>query len=121
MSDVPSVNWEDTAVQETRIKFLADKIIELSRNNNGKGIVLLGADHVEKRKDNVYGLVQRQLQNLVSVVFVGGKDWTIDTEEYWIRKIEVGAINMGWKNDFFAIEVLNQEFPCDWVIHFPTG
>ena len=119
--DATFINWEDIEAQEARIKYLAEKIIELSGNENQKGIVLLGADHVEKRNDNVYGLVQRQIKNLVSVVFVGGKDWTIDTEEYWIRKIEIGVINMGWENDFFALEVKNNEYPCDWIIHFPTG
>lgn len=105
-------NWELLAAQTSRTKYISQQLREL--NKLGFGIALLGTDHAEKDRDNVYSLIPYKK---LSVVFMGGKAWSIDTEEYWIRKIELTAQKSG--NNSFAFLVKNNEFPCDWVIHFP--
>ncbi len=107
-------NWESVGAQTIRTKYISQQLREL--NKLGFGIALLGADHVEKGRNNVYSQIPYKKS---SVVFTGGKAWSIDTKEYWIRKIELAAQESGKKNDNFAFLVKNSEFPCDWVIHFP--
>lgn len=108
-------DWKSKKSQKMRTKFISDQIIQL--NKLGKGIILVGADHAEKKKRNLHGKVNNK--GILSVIFVGGKSWSLDTGEYWIRKIELEAQKSGTEKELFAIKVKKEEFPCDWIIHFP--
>lgn len=111
-------DWYKAESQAERIKDIAKQIIGLSELGNG--VVLIGADHVEKGKDNVFKLVRQTLDEakLASVVFIGGKDWTIDTEEYWVRKLEIEA-QRNKQHKKFYVKPGDKKFLADWIIHFP--
>lgn len=118
--DMPEDTFTDWTILESqmeRTKHLSRKILELAFKH--KGVVLLGADHVEKKSDNVYGLLKAKGLDPISIVFIGGKDWTIDTEEYWIRKEELLAKQNKFDRKLFYYKSRERSLPCDWVIHFP--
>lgn len=112
-------DWENEATQSERTKYIASKIIELTKF--GKGIVLIGADHAEKRKGNVFDMVKQILGtgNVVSLIMIGGKNWSIDTKDYWIRKLELEAKKQKKDKELYFFIANNDLFPTDWVIHFP--
>lgn len=109
--------WNNEISQNARTKFIAKQITKASKLGNG--LVLLGADHVEKKEDTVYGLVKKSLGDVVSVIFIGGKNWTIDTNEYWIRRLELQIKTEKLDKKLFALNTTEYDFPCDWIIHFP--
>lgn len=109
--------WNNKTAQKARTKFISQQITKISERENG--LVLLGADHAEKMKDNVYGQLKKTVGEIVSVVFIGGKNWTIDTDEYWIRKLEIEIKKERLDKKMFALNVVNHRLPCDWIIHFP--
>lgn len=118
MPDKYFTDWKTEMAQSSRIEYITDQIQELTEI--GDGIILLGADHVEKNKTNVFGKIFLANNNeKISVIFIGGKSWSIDTEEYWIRRLELDAIAKNKSLDYFETEVQDQSSPCHWIIHFP--
>lgn len=111
-------DWHQADAQKERMKFLSNQVIKLTKL--GRGVVLLGADHVEKEQDNVFQKVQESVgkDKVASVIFIGGKNWSSDTEDYWIRGLEAGAKDRGLDNQFY-IEPGGKQIPADWIIHFP--
>lgn len=111
-------DWYKADAQRERMEFISNQVIELTAL--GKGIVLIGADHVEKNRNNVFRRIKESAgkNNIISLIFVGGKDWSIDTEEYWIKRLESDAKNKGLDKQFY-IEPGNKQIPADWIIHFP--
>ncbi len=111
-------DWHTADAQKARVEFMSEQVIKLTKL--GKGIVLIGADHVEKNKDNVLKRVKRLVgkSNIVSLIFIGGKDWSIDTEDYWIKRLESDAKNTGLDRQFY-VKFGNRQIPADWIIHFP--
>ncbi len=113
-------DWTDKNAQLQRVEYLIHEIKNLLPL--GKGIVLTGADHAEKREHNVYGKIRSELidnSKILSVLFIGGKNWTVDTNEYYIRKLELEAINTNRALLLFDFPVKDNAVPADWVIHFP--
>lgn len=112
-------DWRSEVAQSERTKYIASRIIELTKI--GKGIVLIGADHVEKIGNNVFDIVRKNLGevNTISMVMIGGREWSIDTEDYWIRKLEIKAQREKKSKEFYFFKVDNNSYPTDWIIHFP--
>ena len=120
--DMPSdyfKDWTDSLNQKERTKYMSENI--LKNLEEGKTMALLGADHVENKTDNVYGMISERSPNIkvLSIVFAGGKDWTVDTEDYWIRQVDITAKDIGWDKETIFMKNQNDLLPCDWVIHFP--
>ncbi len=71
----------------------------------GNGIVLLGADHTEKGQNNIFKNIKNKYSEVVSLVFIGGKNWSQDTEDYWIRKLEMDSQKNRNSNKIFILKV----------------
>ncbi len=114
-------DWTNKNAQIQRVKHLTNEVKSILPLGNG--IVLMGADHVEKREDNVYGKIKSELgdkNDILSVLFIGGKKWTIDTEDYYIRKLELDAKLNKKEKTLYAYRIKkDSSVPSDWVIHFP--
>lgn len=112
-------DWQNQQNQRERIKFMTKVVMDhLAQGNT---LALFGGDHVEIRDDNVYGLIRKERPDvkILSIVFIGGKTWTIDTKDYWIRKLELLAIEQRLQNTFFILNNSDNELRCDFVIHLP--
>ena len=113
-------DWKTEKSQQARIKYITKQIYKLAKNK--KGVVLMGADHVEKVGNNVLNNVKKIIkQKIVSVIFIGGKNWTIDTEDYWIRRLEIKFITENNNLKMKYLKVINEKYPTDWIIHFPQS
>ncbi len=110
-------NWYTKEAQDARVKYISKQIIKISKL--GKGIILLGADHVEKNRKNVCHNIKKRYEDILSIIFIGGRNWSQDTEEYWIRKLEMDSQRNKIQNDFFVIRTKNHIFPTDYILHFP--
>ena len=112
-------DWKTTESQQERTKHILGILSKLVSTQTG--LALLGADHVEKKTETVCGILNKVGIKPLSVVFIGGKNWSIDTEEYWIRREELKAQKNNIDMKLFAFKVNNNSLPCDWVIHFPQN
>ncbi len=110
-------NWYTTEAQDKRVKYIFKQILKISKL--GKGIILLGADHVEKNQKNVFQNIKKRYKDILSLIFIGGRNWSQDTEEYWIRKLEIDSQRNNTENDFFILKIKNSKIPTDYIIHFP--
>lgn len=112
-------DWQDQENQKERVDFMAKNV--LRQLATGKALTLFGGDHIENRRDNVYGVIKKDKPEtkILSVAFVGGKSWSIDTEDYWLRKLELAATELNMPDKFFVLKNSDNILPCDVVIHFP--
>ena len=110
-------NWHTKKAQEERIKYISKEILKITKLGNG--IVLLGADHTEKGQNNIFKNIKNKYSEVVSLVFIGGKSWSQDTEDYWIRKLEMDSQKNRNSNKIFILKVKNDISPTDYIIHFP--
>jgi hypothetical protein len=110
-------NWYTQEAQDKRVEYISKEIMKISKL--GKGIILLGADHVEKNHKNVFYNIKKKYKNILSIIFIGGRNWSIDTEEYWIRKLEVDSQRKGIQNNFLIFRIKYNIYPTDYILHFP--
>ncbi|MHB8362659.1 MAG: hypothetical protein ACYDBX_03515 [Patescibacteria group bacterium] len=110
-------NWDTKQAQEERIKYISKEILKIAKLGNG--IVLLGADHTEKGQNNIFGNIKSKYSEVISLVFIGGKSWSQDTEDYWIRKLEMDFQKDKNFNNMFISKIKNNIYPTDYIIHFP--
>lgn len=110
-------NWYKRKAQDARVKYISKQIIKISKLE--KVIILLGADNIEKKQKNVFHNIKKKYKDILSIIFIGGKNWSIDTEEYWIRKLEMDSQRKNIQNDFFVMRIKNNIFPTDYILHFP--